>query len=67
MPPPISQAPARHWTNAGRSPVDAYWASQPALPLIVRQRAWWAGYVAGVLSSVAAAAIGALAIYSCLG
>ena len=57
----------RRWTNAGQSPVDAYWASQPTLPPAVRQRTWWGGYVAGVLSSVAAVAIGALAIYSCLG
>ena len=47
--------------------IDAYWASQPTLLSAVRQRAWWGGYVAGVLSSVAAVAIGVLAIYLCLG
>ena len=55
--------PMTDWRNAGRSPVDEWWARQPSLPHRTRRNTWWHGYTAGVLSSSVAATLGALAAW----
>ena len=59
--------PMTDWRNAGRSPVDEWWARQPSLPHRTRRNTWWHSYAAGVLSAFAAVIIGALAMWWIVG